>query len=61
MLSRYNMAPREGHTAAMKKLFGYLKSHLKGKITFDTREMKIPHADLLEEEPVCSRLLVADL
>eukprot|EP00979_Chaetoceros_neogracilis_P009185 scaffold2090_cov151-Chaetoceros_neogracile.AAC.2 len=48
MLSRYNMAPREGHTAAMKKLFGYLKSHLKGKITFDTREMKIPHAKYVE-------------
>ena len=48
MLSRYNMAPREGHTAAMKKLFGYLKSHVKGKITFDTRPLDVPHATYLE-------------
>ena len=48
MLSRYNMAPREGQTASMKKLSGYLKSHLKGNITFDTREMKVAHAQYVE-------------
>ena len=36
-LSRYNMCPREGHLLAMKKVFGYLKGHSKGKILFDTQ------------------------
>jgi len=31
MLSRYNMSPREGHLLAIKKLFGYLKGHMRGK------------------------------
>ena len=44
MLSRYNMAPREGHLLAMKKLFGYLKGHMKGKIVFDTRKLDVTHA-----------------
>ena len=48
MLSRYNMAPREGHTVAMKKLCGYLKSHVKVKITFDARPLDVPHATYLE-------------
>ena len=48
MLSRYNMAPRTGFTAAMKKLFGYLKAHVKGKITFDKRPLDVPHATYLE-------------
>ena len=39
MLARFNNAPREGHFEAMKRVFGYLKGHLKGKIVYDTREL----------------------
>ena len=34
-LSRYNMAPREGHLDAMTRIFGYLKKFPKGKILVD--------------------------
>ena len=34
-LSRFSMAPREGHLALARKLFGYLKHHPKGKIIID--------------------------
>jgi hypothetical protein len=34
-MSRYNMAPREGHLEAMKRVFGYLKKFPKGKIVVD--------------------------
>ena len=50
-LSRYNMCPREGHFIAMKKLFGYLKGHVKGKIVFDTRKMDISHAQFVDAAP----------
>ena len=48
MLARYNNGPREGHLDAMKKLFGYLKGHLKGKIVYDTRELDTSKATFLE-------------
>ena len=35
-LSRYSMAPREGHLEALKKVFGYLKKFQKGKIVIDS-------------------------
>ena len=34
-LSRYSMAPREGHLNAMKRVFSYLKKSPKGKIVVD--------------------------
>ena len=34
-LSRFNMAPREGHLKAMKRVFGYLKKFYKGRIIID--------------------------
>ncbi len=34
-LSRYAMAPREGHLEAMKRVFGYLKKFHKGRIIID--------------------------
>jgi len=43
ILSWYNMVPREGHLIAMKKLFGYLKEHMKGRIVFDTRKTDVTH------------------
>jgi hypothetical protein len=36
MMSRFNMAPREGHLEAMKRVFGYLKKFPKGKIVIDS-------------------------
>ena len=48
MPSRFNMCPREGHLFAMKKLFGYLKGHIKGKILFDTRELQIGEVELFD-------------
>ena len=33
--SRYNLAPREGHLDAMKRVFGYLKQYQKGRIIID--------------------------
>jgi hypothetical protein len=35
MISRFSMAPREGHLDAMKKVFGYLKKFPEGKIVID--------------------------
>jgi hypothetical protein len=35
MMSRFSMAPREGHLEAMKRVFGYLKKFPKGKIVVD--------------------------
>ena len=32
----------------MKKLFGYLKGHIKGKILFDTRELQIGEVELFD-------------
>ncbi|HEY9297802.1 MAG TPA: reverse transcriptase domain-containing protein, partial [Phormidium sp.] len=39
-LSRYAMAPREGHMKAMMRVFGYLRQRPKGKILVDVGE---PH------------------
>ena len=35
-LSRFNMAPREGHLKHAKKILGYVKFYEQGKIIFDT-------------------------
>ena len=35
-LSRFNMAPREGHLVAAKRILGYLKVYTKGRIIYDT-------------------------
>ena len=35
-LSRYSMAPREGHLSAMLRVFGYLKKYFRSKILIDT-------------------------
>ena len=48
VLSRYNMSPREGHIGAMKKVFGYLKGHLKGKIIFDPRPLKVDEVEYFD-------------
>ena len=48
MLARYNNAPREGHFDAMKKVFGFLKGHLKGKIIYDTRELDTSKATFID-------------
>ena len=34
-LARFSMAPREGHMAMVRRLFGYLKKFSKGRILFD--------------------------
>ena len=34
-LSRYSMAPRVGHMTALQRVFGYLRTHPKGKILID--------------------------
>ena len=40
-LSRYSMAPREGHFKAMCRVFGYLKQKPKGKIVVDVSHPSI--------------------
>ena len=40
-LSRYSMAPREGHMKAMHRVFGYLKYKQKGKILIDIGQPKV--------------------
>jgi hypothetical protein len=35
-MSRFNMAPREGHQKAIKRVLAYLKTFPKGRITIDT-------------------------
>ena len=32
MFARFSMSPREGHLIALKKMWGYLKGHMKGQI-----------------------------
>ena len=48
MLSRFGMCPREGHLTAMKKVFGYLKGHTKGKILYDTRHLDTGDVEFFE-------------
>ena len=38
--ARYNAIPREGHLKGMLRVFGYLKSHAKAKLVFDTRDFQ---------------------
>ena len=40
-LSRYSMAPREGHFSAMQRVFGYLRSQPEGKILIDKSDPPI--------------------
>jgi hypothetical protein len=40
-LSRYSMAPRQGHMEAMYRIFGYLRTMPKGKILIDTNQPTI--------------------
>ena len=40
-LSRYSMAPREGHLKAMMRILGYLRTMPKGKILIDPNEPSI--------------------
>jgi hypothetical protein len=40
-MSRYNMAPREGHFDALIQMFGYLKKHMKGQIVIDYKSAPI--------------------
>ena len=40
-LSRYSMAPREGHLQAMHKVFGYLRKLPKGRILIDVNQPPI--------------------
>jgi hypothetical protein len=39
-LSRYSMAPREGHYKAMRAVLGYLKTNPNGKIVFDPTKLR---------------------
>ena len=34
-LSRYSMAPREGHLIALQRVFGYLRVRFKGRLVVD--------------------------
>ena len=43
--ARYNAIPREGHLNGMLRVFGYLKSHSKAKLVFDTRDFTVPMGD----------------
>ena len=40
-LSRYSMAPREGHLLALQKVFGYLRVMPKGQIVIDVKQPDI--------------------
>ncbi|HEY8522472.1 MAG TPA: Ty1/Copia family ribonuclease HI, partial [Nitrososphaeraceae archaeon] len=40
-LSRYSVAPREGHLLAMQRVFGYLRHLPKGKILIDVKQPTI--------------------
>ena len=42
------MSPREGHLIALKKMWGYLKGHMKGRILFDTRPMDVVEVEYFE-------------
>jgi hypothetical protein len=35
-MSRFNMAPREGHLKAVKRILAYLKTFPKGRVIIDT-------------------------
>jgi len=35
LMARFRNAPREGHMAAVRHIFGYVKGHLKAKVVFD--------------------------
>ena len=48
MLARYGMNPREGHLAAAKRMFGYLKNHTKGEILYDTKSLDVRDIEYFE-------------
>ena len=41
-LAKYNIAPREGHYKAAKRIIGYLKHYSKGRILIDPNEFEHP-------------------
>ena len=47
-LSRFNIAPRENHLKAAKRILSYVKTFHKGKILFDTSYQKMPE-NIMEE------------
>jgi hypothetical protein len=36
VMSRFNMAPREGHLKAVKRILAYMKTFPKGRVIIDT-------------------------
>lgn len=42
------MCPREGHLLAMKKMYGYLKGHSKGRILFDARLWPVGQVEYMD-------------
>ena len=44
-LSRFNMAPREGHLKAATKILSYVKTRPKGRIVFDVSYKSWSHSD----------------
>ena len=48
-LSRYSVAPREGHMIALQRVFGYLRQRAKGRILVDVKEAPV-RGDLDNQE-----------
>ena len=48
-LARYNIAPREGHLKAAKRIIGYLKHYCKGRILIDSRDFEMPPEVVIPE------------
>ena len=47
-LSRYSMAPREGHLTALQRVYGYLRVRTKGRLVVDVRPATVrEQVDLL--------------
>jgi hypothetical protein len=49
-LSRYGMAPREGHLKAMYRVFGYLKKFPQGQILIDPNPLDTKGFEFLEQD-----------
>ena len=47
-MGRYQIAPREGHLEDALRIFGYLKHHIKRRISFDADLPEIPLGDEVE-------------
>jgi hypothetical protein len=55
VMTRFNMAPREGHLKAIKKILDYLKTFLKGRIIIETSYTS-PSEELLDDLTNCKDL-----